>query len=287
MRSERRACELVGISRSVMRYQVKAKDDDPLRTRLRELALEYPRYGYQTLHPILQREGLVINPKMTYRIYREEQLQVPRRRRRKLPRRRRFRLQPATRPNQRWSMDFMSDQLANGRRFRVLNIVDDYTRECKGQIVDFSISGLRLSLFLGGCSPLPQEIVLDNGPELTSKAMFLWSEQAGVRLRFIDPGKPIQNAFVESFNARFRDTCLNEYWFTSLADARQTIESWRQHYNRERPHSALQYRTPEEVRQEWEAAYGKDGSSGALENFSSFSLSHRPDDDKLSLRKWT
>ena len=120
-----------------MRYQVKAKDDDPLRTRLRELALEYPRYGYQTLHPILQREGLVINPKMTYRIYREEQLQVPRRRRRKLPRRRRFRLQPATRPNQRWSLDFMSDQLANGRRFRVLNIVDDYTRECKGQIVDF------------------------------------------------------------------------------------------------------------------------------------------------------
>jgi len=287
VRSERRACELVGISRSVMRYQVKAKDDDPLLTRLRELALEYPRYGYQTLHPILQREGLVINPKMTYRIYLEEQLQVPRRRRRKLPRRRRFRLQPATRPNQRWSMDFMSDQLANGRRFRVLNIVDDYTRKCKGQIVDFSISGLRLSLFLGGCSPLPQEIVLDNGPELTSKAMFLWSEQAGVRLRFIDLGKPIQNAFVESFNARFRDTCLNEYWFTGLADARQTIESWRQHYNRERPHSALQYRTPEEVRQEREAAYGKDGSSGALENSASFPLSHRPDDDKLSLRKWT
>ena len=145
---------------------------------------------------------------------------MPRRRRRKLPRRRRFRLQPATRPNQRWSLDFMSDQLADGRRFRVLNIVDDYRREGKGQIVDFPISGLRLSLFLGGCveriqdrvlrtdslgSPLPQEIVLDNGPELSSKAMFLWSEQAGVRLRFIDPGKPIQNAYVESFNARFRE----------------------------------------------------------------------------------
>ena len=147
-------------------------------------------------------------------------------------------------------MDFMSDQLANGRRFRVLNIVDDYTRECKGQIVDFSISGLRVSLFLDSCSPLPEEIVVDNGPELTSKAMFLWSERTGVQLRFIDPDKPIQNALVESFNARFRDTCLNEYWFTSLADARQTIESWRQHYNRERPHSSLQYRTPKEVRQE-------------------------------------
>ena len=180
-------------------------------------------------------------------------------------------------------MDCISDQLANGRRFRVLNIVDDYSRECKGQIVDFSISGLRLSLFLESCSPLPEEIMVDNGP----KAMFLWSEKAGVRLRFIDPGKPIQKAFVESFNGRFRDTCLNEYWFTSLADARQTIESWRQHYNRERPHSALQYRTPEEVRKEWEEAHGKDGSLGTLENSSSFPLSHRPDDDKLSLREWT
>ena len=188
---------------------------------------------------------------------------------------------------QRWSMDFMSDPLANGRRFQVLYIVDDYSRECKGQIVDFSISGLRLSLFLDSCSLLPEEILVDNGPELTSKALFLWSEKTGVRLRFIDPGKPIQNAFVESFNARFRDTCLNEYWFTSLADARQTIESWRQHYNRERPHSSLQYRTPEEVRQEWEEAYGKDGSLGALENSSSLPLSHRPEDDKLSLRDWT
>ena len=153
--------------------------------------------------------------------------------------------------------------------------------------MDFSISGLRLSLFLDSCSPLPEEIVVDNGPELTSKAMFFWWEKTGVRLRFIDPGKPIQNALVESFSARFRDTCLNEYWFTSLADARQTIESWRQHCNRERPHSALQYRTSEEVPQEWEEAYGKDGSWGALENSSSLPLSHRPEDDKLSRREWT
>ncbi len=125
------------------------------------------------------------------------------------------------------------------------------------------------------------------GPELTSKALFFWSEKTGVRLRFIDPGKPIQNAFVKSFNARFRDTCLNEYWFTGLADARQSIESWRQHHNRERPYGALQYRTPEEVRQEWEEAYGKDGSLGALENSPSFPLSHRSEDDKLSRTEWT
>ena len=270
-----------------MRYEAKANHEDRLVSRLKELAVEYPRYGYKLLHPMLKKEGLVINKKRTYRIYTQERLQVRRRRRRKLPRQRRFQLLRATRPNQRWSLDFISDQLANGRRFRVLNIVDDYTRECKGQIVDFSISGLRLSCFLENCCSLPEEIVLDNGPELTSKAMFLWAEKASVRLRFIDPGKPLQNAFVESFNARFRDTCLNESWFTSLADAREMIGSWREHCNRQRPHSALQYRTPEEVRKQWEAAYGKDGSSGALENSSSFPLSHRPDDDKLSLRRWT
>lgn len=277
----------MGISRSVVRYEAKAKDDDRLARRLKELAVKYPRYGYKLLHPMVKKEGLVVNKKRTYRIYTQEGLQVRSKRRKKLPRQRRFQLERASRPNQRWSMDFMSDQLANGRRFRVLNIVDDYTRECKGQIVDFSISGLRLSRFLESCCPLPEEIVVDNGPELTSKAMFLWAEKTGVQLRFIDPGKPIQNAFVESFNARFRDTCLNEHWFENLADAREIIESWRHHYNRQRPHSALQYRTPEDVRKEWEAAYGKDGSFGALENSSSFPLAHRPDDDKLSPREWT
>ena len=287
MRSERRACQLVQISRSVARYQVQGKGEGGLRQRLKELAAQYPRYGYKLLHRLLRKEGLVINKKRTYRVYTEERLQVQRRRRRKRPGQRNFQRVKPSRPNQRWSLDFMSDQLAAGRRFRILNIVDDYTRECKGQIVDFSISGLRLSRFLETLPDVPDEIVLDNGPELTSQALFVWAQQAGVQLRFIDPGKPIQNAFVESFNGRFRDTCLNEHWFVDLADARMTIESWRQHYNRERPHSALDYRTPEEFRVEWEEACGKDGSLGALENsleFSTFPQARRP---QPSLSEWS
>ena len=142
----------------------------------------------------------------------------------------------------------MTDQLADGRRFRILNIVDDYTRQCRGQIVDFSISGSRLARYLDQLAqsyPLPQEIVVDNGPELTSRAMFQWAEKSQVRLCFIEPGKPMQNAFVESFNGRFRDGCLNEHWFTTLQQAQELIEAWRQHYNCERPHSSLGYQTPE------------------------------------------
>ena len=148
---------------------------------------------------------------------------------------------------QRWSLDFMSDQLASGRRFRILNIVDDCSRECPGQIVDLSISGERLARFLddlGTRCGLPETLVLDNGPELTSRAMFEWSRRTGVKLHVIDPGKTVQKDFFESFNGRFRDECLNEEWFTSLAHARAVIEAWRVHYNTSRPHSALGYRTP-------------------------------------------
>ena len=150
-------------------------------------------------------------------------------------------------PNERWSVDFMSDQLANGRRFRILNIVDDFSRQCVGQIVDTSISGQRLARFLDelGQSALPKVLVCDNGSELTSKAMFFWSQGSGTKLHFIQPGKPMQNAFVESFNGRFRDNCLNEHWFKDLADARQTIDAWRHHYNHVRPHISLGYVPPE------------------------------------------
>ena len=143
----------------------------------------------------------------------------------------------------------MSDQLANCRRFRVLNIVDDCTRECPGQIVDFSISGERMARYLDELAMaigLPEEIVLDNGPEGTSKAMFEWAERTSVQLRFIEPGKPVQNAFIESFNGRFRDECLNQHWFSSIRHARQEIENWRVHYNLQRPHSSLGYKTPNE-----------------------------------------
>ncbi len=246
--SERRACGLVGLHRSVARYCARRGDDGAARGRLRELAGAYRRYGYLRLHVLLRNEGLVMNRKKTYRLYREEGLQVRRRKRRRLPRRERLPLTVPERRNARWSMDFVSDALWTGRRFRALGIVDDCTRESPAILTDFSIPGARITRLLDElalCHGLPEEIVMDNGPELTSKAMFLWSQRTGVRLRFIEPGKPIQNAYVESFLGRFRDECLNEHWFGSLAEARRTIESWRRHYNEARPHSALGYQTPE------------------------------------------
>lgn len=242
--SERRACRLMGFSRSAAWYPLKGRDDSVLRDRLKVLAEQYPRYGYPTLHDMLKIEGLVINRKRTYRLYREERLQVRTKRRKKLRRPRVPMLVPDA-VNQRWSMDFVSDQLANGRRFRVLNIVDDYSRECVLQVVDFSISGLRLTRELDRLArPLPRTIVSDNGPEFTSKAMFFWAKRTGVKLHFIQPGKPTQNAFVESFNGKFREYCLDLNWFASLNDACSTIDNWRAHYNHVRPHRSLGKKPP-------------------------------------------
>ena len=199
------------------------------------------------LHALLRREGLVQNSKRPYRLYTEEKLQVRTKKRRKWCNMPRQPMLLPSRPIERWSLDFVSGQLASGRRFRVLNIVDDFTRECVGQIVDTSISGWRLSRYpdeVASSHGLPREIVLDNGPELTSKAMFLWSQKTGVKLSFIHPGKPIQNAFCESFNGTFRDNCLHQYWFINIPEARDVIERWRQHYNKERPHSSLNYTPP-------------------------------------------
>ena len=188
----------------------------------------------------------MVNRKRTYRVYTQLGLQVRTKRRKKLKRPRIPMLVPDA-PNQRWSVDFMSDQLAAGRRFRILNIVDDYSRQCVGQIVDTSITGVRLARFLDELADrgsLPKTVVCDNGTELTSKAMFFWREKTGVELHFIQPGKPTQNAFIEAFNSRFRDNCLNQHWFRDLRDARQIIDRWRHHYNHERPHSSLNYETP-------------------------------------------
>ena len=244
--SERRACRLTGFSRSASWSPLKGRDDAELRVRLKALAERYPRYGYPTLHDMLRREGLVQNPKRTYRIYREEGLQFRTKRRKKLVRPRLPMIVP-DRINERWSMDFVSDQLANGRRFRVLNIVDDFSRECVLQVVDFSISGQQLARELDRLVerwPLPGTIVCDNGPELTSKAMFFWSQQSGVKLHFIQPGKPTQNAFVESFNGKFREYCLDLHWFASLEDARSTINALQEHYNHVRPHRSLGKKPP-------------------------------------------
>lgn len=247
--SERRSCRLVGLARSVQQYRPAPKDDAAIVARMKDLASAYRRYGCPRLHAMLRREGLVVNHKRTYRLYIEQGLQVRTKKRRKLPRRDRVAVQAPDRPMQRWSLDFMSDQLADHRRFRVLNVVDDHCRLCPGQIVDVSITGARVARFLDELGlefGLPEEIVLDNGPEGTSRAMFEWSERTGVRQRFIEPGKPVQNAYIESFNGKFRDECLNLHWFRSLQHARDEIGRWRDHYNTARPHSALGYLSPME-----------------------------------------
>jgi putative transposase len=244
--SERRACTLAQVSRTGFRYQAKGYDDERLRSRLKGLAAQYSRYGYLMLHALLKREGLVVNKKRTYRVYTEEGLQVRTKKRKKLSRPRVV-ANPAITANESWSMDFVSDQLASHRRFRILNVVDDYTREIVGQLTEYSISGARVARFLSDLIEYrgkPNGITCDNGPEFTSKAMFFWSSDSGVKLNFIQPGKPTQNAFVESFNGKFRDACLNQHWFRTLQEARYEIELWQQHYNHERPHSSLNYLTP-------------------------------------------
>lgn len=244
--SERRACCLVGLSRTGYRYQAKPRADQVLRDRLKTLAVEYSAYGYLLLHGLLKDEGLVVNKKRTYRIYTDEGLQVRTKKRKKLQRPQLPMVIP-TEPNERWSMDFVSDQLSSGRRFRVLNIMDDFSREMVGQLVSVSITGNQVSRFLDQLieqRKKPSVIVCDNGTEFTSKAMFFWSKEQGVRLGFIQPGKPTQNAFVESLNGKFRNECLNQHWFRTLDEARYEIDKWRQHYNHIRPHSSLGYLSP-------------------------------------------
>jgi putative transposase len=246
--SERGACELASLARSTFRY---CRLDDPgeaeLRRRIEELAAERSRFGYRRLHALLVREGCRVNAKRVYRLYREMGLAVRRKRRKQVARANR---QPRAVPaaaNVQWSLDFMSDTLADGRGFRTLNVVDDATRECLAIEVDTSLPGARVGRVLDRIASqrgLPQRIVLDNGPECTSKALDLWAYDNRVELAFIRPGKPIENAFVESFNGRFRDECLNLHWFTTLADARRHIEAWRLDYNHVRPHSSLGYLPP-------------------------------------------
>lgn len=244
--SQRRACQLTKLSRTGYRYESKGYNDQVLRARLKELAAQYSRYGYLLLHGLLKAEGTVVNKKRTYRVYTEEGLQVRTKKRKKLTRPMLVMDSPEH-VNDRWSMDFVSDQLSNGRRFRVLNVVDDFSREVIGQLTEFSISGARVARFLDRiieCRGKPTRITCDNGTEFTSKAMFFWSKETGTKLNFIQPGKPTQNAFVESLNGKFRDNCLNQHWFRTIEEARFEIDQWRYHYNHERPHSSLNYLTP-------------------------------------------
>lgn len=252
--SERRSCRLVRVWRATQRYKKKRDDGDDLRQRLRELASQYPRYGYWRIYRKLRRQGVVVNHKRVYRLYREEGLSVRKRPRKRLARARVPASVPTV-PNERWSMDFVSDALANGRRLRVFNVVDDCTREALVMEVDISISGQRVARLLDEHAAIrgayPHSIVCDNGPEFISHALDQWADEHGVKLEFIQPGKPVQNCFIESFNGRFRDECLNENWFVSLDDARTIIARWKTEYNDVREHGSLGGLTPSEFAQQW------------------------------------
>jgi putative transposase len=245
--SQRRACRAIGVDRALIRYQSRRPDDKAVRQRLRELAAVRRRFGWRRLQVLLSREGVHMNHKKLRRLYVEERLQVRRRVGRKRAAVTRVPLVPARGPNQRWSMDFVHDALGDGRRFRILAVVDDYTRENLCLVADTSLPGGRVIRELEAVIArrgLPRQCVSDNGPEFNGLAMLGWAQGHGLDWHYIEPGKPQQNAFIESFNGRLRDEFLNETLFTTLAQARVELEEWRRDYNTERPHSALGNLTP-------------------------------------------
>jgi putative transposase len=246
--SERRACKLIKADRQMVRYRFTRPPATALRARLRELANERRRFGYRRLFIMLRREGELSGINRIYRLYREEGLAVRRRKGRKRAVGVRAPILVEARPNARWSLDFVHDQMANGRRFRVLNITDDITHECLGAIPDTSISGRRVARELSAIIERrgkPGMIVSDNGTELTSNAIFAWCKDHKIDWHYIAPGKPMQNGYVESFNGKMRDELLNETLFFSLDHARQAVAAWMEDYNTTRPHSSLAYQTPE------------------------------------------
>lgn len=245
--SQSRACRLIQLHRKTYRYQANRKNDDDLRKQIIKLATERKRFGYRRIHRMLIREGLNLNHKKVYRIYKEENLKIRIKPRKRLKRDQIKNLSAPQRLNEQWAMDFMSDALASGRKFRTLNIIDLATRECLAIEIDVSIKGERLIkvleklIFLRG---KPDSILSDNGSEFTSKVLEKWAKSKSIALKFIQPGKPFQNAFVESFNGKFRDECLNENWFLTLNHAKNIVENWRIDYNTKRPHSAMGHLTP-------------------------------------------
>jgi putative transposase len=245
--SERRACRTIGCVRMTVRYRCRRPDDAALRQRLRALAHERRRFGYRRLHVLLRREGFTVNHKRLFRLYREERLMVRRRGGRKRALGTRAPMLLPQWPNDRWSLDFVSDQFIDGRRMRILVVVDDCTRECLALVPDTSISGTRvareLDRLLVACGK-PETIVSDNGTELTSNAILRWADDHKVEWHYIAPGKPVQNAFAESFIGRLRDELLNETLFRSLPHARAALDAWRSDYNHDRPHSRLGWLSP-------------------------------------------
>ncbi|TBY57048.1 IS3 family transposase [Rhizobium leguminosarum bv. viciae] len=250
--SERRACKAIGFCRMTVRYETRRDDDHELRERMKALAHERRRFGYRRIHVLLRREGHLVNHKRLFRLYREEKLTVRKRGGRKRAIGTRAPMLVPMAANDRWSLDFVSDQFTDGRRLRILTVVDDCTRECLALVSDTSLSGLRVARELDRIIEergKPRMIVSDNGSEFTSNAILQWADRTKVDWHYIAPGKPIQNAFIESFNGRLRDEFLNETLFSSLAHARSALSNWRSDYNDQRPHSGLGWLTPAEFAQ--------------------------------------
>jgi putative transposase len=234
------------MARSSFRYRSKQRDDE-LRQKLVELAQEQPRYGYRRLAVLLRRQGKTVNHKRVWRIYQAAGLSVKRKLRKRLVRNGMKTMDSLTATNQQWAVDFVHDVTATGRKFRVFSVVDAYTRECLALEVDTSFPSLRVTRVLDQVIEQrgkAQSIRMDNGPELTSRHFLAWGVDQRIELQHIEPGKPVQNAKVESFNGRLRDECLNVSWFANLWDARRKISAWREEYNTRRPHSSLGYLTP-------------------------------------------
>jgi putative transposase len=248
--SERRACAATGFPRSSQRYEATRDPQDALRVRLRDLAGARVRYGYRRLTVLLRREGWAVNHKRVYRLYSQERLTM----RRKTPRRNvssqtRSGRPPVGAANQVWALDFLSDTLSDGRKIRLLTVLDVFTRECLAIRVDTRFTGDQVVKVLEGLTAergTPQSLRIDNGPEFTGRSLDLWAYFGKVTLDFSKPATPTDNAFIESFNGRFRQECLNAHWFLCLDDAREKVESWRRQYNAEHPHSALGYLAPGE-----------------------------------------
>jgi putative transposase len=245
---------LVLLCRDTLRYQSHKDSQEALRHRLRELVAVRVRFGYRRLTVLLKREGWPVNAKRVYRIYKEEGLMV-RTQKRKKAAAVRVPLTAAIRPNQRWSMDFIHDRLADQRCLRVLTVVDQFTRECILLLADQSLTAAKVAAALDraiAARGSPESITVDNGSEFASSLMDRWAHSAGISLSFIRPGKPVENGFIESFNGRLRDELLNVTMFLSLSDARHKLHHWRNDFNTTRPHSSLNDWTPEEFRAFWE-----------------------------------
>jgi putative transposase len=248
--SLRRSCRILGLSLSSAFYKAKSKNDEPIKKRLEELANKHRKFGRPRLHHFLKKEGLVINEKRTRRIYEAMGLQLgKRKRRRKYGAVARIPKPNPTKPNEIWSFDFMFDRTENDRKLKILTVVDDLTKKSPGLLVEHSITARDLICFFNSLDVLPKRLRCDNGPEMSSKEFLDWAYEK-IEIEFIQPGKPNQNAFIESFNSRFREEYLNEELFRDLNDAKKKIEKWRRYYNEERPHTSLKFKTPKEFEDE-------------------------------------